>query len=215
MSCGICVVIGGCGFLGTNLIPLLSSRGYKVRVFDIVRPKEQLVDVEYMSGSLLDLRRCLTEDVSAVFLLASPPPLCQDEKLFIQVNYFGTKNVINVCKEAKIQTVLDANSPELATVALRPHGIFGPGDQDATSVDLFSSLSLINSAYRPGFTPLAETKKIVKLTKLERQYGNPVTIFPEMLEIFVNVKSRDGSNFVDESTSKDAELDGLRDVDGS
>lgn len=41
--------------------------------------------------------------VSTVFHCASPPPSSNNKELFYRVNYVGTKNVIETCKEAGVQ----------------------------------------------------------------------------------------------------------------
>ena len=41
--------------------------------------------------------------VSTVFHCASPPPFNNNKELFYRVNYIGTKNVIETCKEAGVQ----------------------------------------------------------------------------------------------------------------
>ncbi|XP_042639388.1 sterol-4-alpha-carboxylate 3-dehydrogenase, decarboxylating [Orycteropus afer afer] len=169
-----CMVIGGSGFLGRHLVEQLLARGYKVSIFD-VRQGFENPQVQFFLGDLCsrqDLYPAL-KGVSTVFHCASPPPSSDNKELFYRVNYIGTKNVIDTCKEAGVQklvltssasvifegvdirngtedlpyamkpidyytetkilqeqVVLGANDPErnFLTVAIRPHGIFGPRD---------------------------------------------------------------------------------------
>ncbi|XP_076418769.1 sterol-4-alpha-carboxylate 3-dehydrogenase, decarboxylating isoform X3 [Peromyscus maniculatus bairdii] len=126
-----CTVIGGSGFLGQHMVEQLLARGYAVNVFDI-RQGFDNPQVQFFIGDLCsqqDLYPAL-EGVSTVFHCASPSPSSDNKELFYRVNFIGTKNVIETCKEAGVQVVLDANDPEknFLTTAIRPHGIFGPRD---------------------------------------------------------------------------------------
>ncbi|XP_005095330.1 sterol-4-alpha-carboxylate 3-dehydrogenase, decarboxylating [Aplysia californica] len=168
-----CLVIGGCGFLGRHLCEGLLERGWTVNVFDI-RSTFEDSRIKFFIGDLCkkeDLLPAL-EGVYCVFHCASPAPLSNNKALFYKVNYEGTRNVIEACKEAGVKrmvltssasvvyegkgirngreeelpyaakpldyytetkilqerTSLEANSDDFYTVAIRPHGIFGPRD---------------------------------------------------------------------------------------
>ncbi|XP_049623470.1 sterol-4-alpha-carboxylate 3-dehydrogenase, decarboxylating [Suncus etruscus] len=169
-----CTVIGGSGFLGQHMVEQLLARGYSVNVFD-VRQSFDNAQVKFFLGDLCnrqDLYPAL-QGVSTVFHCASPPPSSNNKELFYRVNYLGTKNIIDTCREAGVQkliltssasvifegvdikngtedlpyatkpidyytetkilqeqVVLGANDPKrnFLTVAIRPHGIFGPRD---------------------------------------------------------------------------------------
>lgn len=169
-----CTVIGGSGFLGQHMVEQLLAEGYAVNVFD-VRQSFDNAQVQFFLGDLCNPQDLYpaVKGVSTVFHCASPPPSSNNKELFYRVNYLGTKNVIDTCREAGVQkliltssasvifegvdikngtedlpyaakpidyytetkilqerTVLDANDPErnFLTVAIRPHGIFGPRD---------------------------------------------------------------------------------------
>ncbi|XP_047391936.1 sterol-4-alpha-carboxylate 3-dehydrogenase, decarboxylating isoform X3 [Sciurus carolinensis] len=126
-----CTVIGGSGFLGQHMVEQLLAKGYNVNVFDIQQGFDN-PRVQFFLGDLCsqqDLYPAL-KGVSTVFHCASPPPSSNNKELFYRVNFIGTKNVIETCKKAGVQAVLDANDPErnFLTTAIRPHGIFGPRD---------------------------------------------------------------------------------------
>ena len=168
-----CLVVGGTGFLGRNLVEDLLSAGYRVSVFDI---RQAVCDdrVTFFQGdvcSLPDICNAMQE-CDTVFHCASPPPSLGNRDLFYQVNVTGTNTLISACRDTGVkrlvltssasvvyngvdlkagneelpyttspidyytqtkalqeQIVLKANSPDLMTCAIRPHGIFGPGDQ--------------------------------------------------------------------------------------
>ncbi|KAF6091139.1 NAD(P) dependent steroid dehydrogenase-like [Phyllostomus discolor] len=48
--------------------------------------------------------------VSTVFHCASPPPSSNNKEVFYRVNYIGTKNVIETCKEAGVQKLILTSS---------------------------------------------------------------------------------------------------------
>ncbi|XP_059144032.1 sterol-4-alpha-carboxylate 3-dehydrogenase, decarboxylating-like [Physella acuta] len=178
-----CLVIGGGGFLGRHLCEVLLERGWIVQVFDIRKTFEDS-RIQFFVGDLCkkeDLKPAL-EGVYCVFHCASPAPLSNNKALFYKVNYEGTLNIIETCKEVGIKrliltssasvvyeghgikngkedelpyakkpldyytetkilqekAVLSANSEDFLTVAIRPHGIFGPRDLSmvATAVDM-------------------------------------------------------------------------------
>ncbi|RDD42492.1 Sterol-4-alpha-carboxylate 3-dehydrogenase, decarboxylating [Trichoplax sp. H2] len=174
-----CTVIGGCGFLGRHLVTMLLERGYQVNVFDI-RQSWDNPKVRFFTGNLCKIEDLVPalEGVDVAFHCASPPYTSGDKKLFYNVNYLGTKNVIECCKKARVQRLVltssasvvyegrdilngteelpyaskpidyytetkilqekevrkacqekpDSDGNILLTVAIRPHGIFGPGD---------------------------------------------------------------------------------------
>ncbi|XP_029627755.1 sterol-4-alpha-carboxylate 3-dehydrogenase, decarboxylating isoform X2 [Salmo trutta] len=126
-----CAVIGGSGFLGRHLVEKLLDKGYTVSVFDI-RQSYELPGVTFHQGDLCDKQALLTalQGVSLVFHCASPAPASDDKALFQRVNIQGTQAVLQACTEAGVQLVLKACDKEkgLLTVAIRPHGIFGPRD---------------------------------------------------------------------------------------
>ncbi|XP_022098941.1 sterol-4-alpha-carboxylate 3-dehydrogenase, decarboxylating-like isoform X2 [Acanthaster planci] len=167
-----CTVIGGCGFLGHHLVESLQERGYSVNVFDIKSTFEDK-RVNFFVGDLCSKEELLPalQGSEVVFNCASPPPSSNNKEMFYKVNFDGTKNIIDTCKEAGVKklvltssasviyegkdiengnedlpyasqpinyytetkilqekVVLEANSPDFYTVAIRPHGIFGPRD---------------------------------------------------------------------------------------
>ncbi|XP_037367701.1 sterol-4-alpha-carboxylate 3-dehydrogenase, decarboxylating [Talpa occidentalis] len=106
-----CTVIGGSGFLGQHMVEQLLARGYAVNVFDMRQSFED-PRVHFFLGDL-----CSPQDlcpavkgVSTVFHCASPPPSSNDRELFYRVNYLGTKNIIETCREAGVQKLILTSS---------------------------------------------------------------------------------------------------------
>ncbi|XP_053435804.1 sterol-4-alpha-carboxylate 3-dehydrogenase, decarboxylating [Nycticebus coucang] len=106
-----CTVIGGSGFLGQHMVEQLLARGYAVNVFDI-RQGFYNPQVQFFLGDLCsqqDLYPAL-KGVSTVFHCASPSPSSNNKDLFYKVNYLGTKNVIETCREAGVQKLILTSS---------------------------------------------------------------------------------------------------------
>jgi UDP-glucose 4-epimerase len=113
------LVTGGAGFIGANLVRLLSSQGHSVRVLDnfTVGRREYLehLDLEIMSGDILDPGR-LDEAVSGVdatvHLAAQTgvPGSLLDPRRDCQVNVVGTLNVLEACRHHAVGRLVFASS---------------------------------------------------------------------------------------------------------
>ncbi|NHJ86038.1 MAG: NAD-dependent epimerase/dehydratase family protein [Asgard group archaeon] len=171
-----CVVIGGSGMLGFELVKQLQQEGKKVRVMDI-QPLPEENSAEFILGDISNIEdvRKACQGMDIVFQTAAAvwdPKLPKD--VYDKVNITGNRNVIDICLELGIdklvytstldvvvdgkkpivygdesltypekmpkdhysrtkiiaeQMVLEANSPELSTVSLRPVGMYGPRDR--------------------------------------------------------------------------------------
>lgn len=86
------LVTGGCGFIGTPLVKKLVALGNKVRVLDLVKPKQAVAKVTYVQADVLD-PRALAEslaDTELVFHLAAKPSVdfCESQPLESYRNNF-------------------------------------------------------------------------------------------------------------------------------
>ncbi|XP_054756048.2 sterol-4-alpha-carboxylate 3-dehydrogenase, decarboxylating-like [Lytechinus pictus] len=107
----LCLVIGGCGFLGRHIVESLLVKGHTVNVFDIRKTFEN-DQVRFFIGDLCskkDLSPAL-KDVEVVFHVASPSPLSNNRELFYKVNYTGTQNVISACKDFGVKRLVLTSS---------------------------------------------------------------------------------------------------------
>ncbi|XP_012582648.1 PREDICTED: sterol-4-alpha-carboxylate 3-dehydrogenase, decarboxylating isoform X2 [Condylura cristata] len=106
-----CTVIGGSGFLGQHMVEQLLARGYAVNVFDMRQSFED-PRVHFFLGDLCSAQDLCpaVKGVSTVFHCASPPPSSSNRELFYRVNYLGTKNVIETCREAGVQKLILTSS---------------------------------------------------------------------------------------------------------
>lgn len=115
---GTCLVTGGAGFIGGNLVQLLSKLGVAVRVIDDLSTgvlRTFPADTVFIPGSILSpgkLRTALT-GVSTVFHLAaltSVPQSWQNPERFDRVNSFGTLRVLQAAEQAGVQRIVYAAS---------------------------------------------------------------------------------------------------------
>lgn len=111
MNYEIVLVTGGCGFIGSNLIPYLEKKGYKIRVLDNFSKGSpdflQSNTVEVIKGdvrNINDVKKAL-EGVSGVIHLAafgSVIESVEDPMENFEINVRGTLNILNECRKIGI-----------------------------------------------------------------------------------------------------------------
>ncbi|NET30068.1 hopanoid-associated sugar epimerase [Okeania sp. SIO1I7] len=108
-------VTGSSGFIGANLVRLLLQQGYAVR--SLVRPTSCLdnlhgLDVEVVLGDLNDSNLWeLMVGCEVLFHVAAHYFLWQkDRELLYRNNVFGTRNVLEAARRAKIQRTVYTSS---------------------------------------------------------------------------------------------------------
>jgi dihydroflavonol-4-reductase len=125
------VVTGGAGFIGSHLVDQLVVSGQQVRVIE--RPGANVdhlpAAAEVFFADIRDragLMRAL-ERARWVYHLAAIPHLwARDRREFEQVNYEGTKNVLNASLEAGARRVLHTSTESILTKA----AVTGPIDEN-------------------------------------------------------------------------------------
>jgi nucleoside-diphosphate-sugar epimerase len=116
------LVIGGAGYIGSALVPILLERGYQVRVLDILLFGEATLakvldhpNLELVQG---DFRNVVTlvqalQDVSSVVHLGAivGDPACQlDEELTIDVNLVSTQIIAEIAKHVGVRRFVFAST---------------------------------------------------------------------------------------------------------
>ncbi len=110
------VVTGGAGFIGRHLVRLLLSRGYRVRVVDLQEPENLDERVEYFQGSIVDhtLLQTVMKGANLVFHLAANPNLwATDKDEFHQVNFMGTRAVLEAARQAGVQRIVHTSTESI------------------------------------------------------------------------------------------------------
>ncbi|OLQ56040.1 NAD-dependent dehydratase [Bacillus licheniformis] len=108
-------ILGGAGFIGSELAGLLQNKGCHTIIADQKNPDFK---AEFRQTNILD-RQSLRESLKgadAVVHLAAMVGVdsCRsNEEDVIKVNFEGTKNVTEVCKELGIKTLLFSSSSEV------------------------------------------------------------------------------------------------------
>jgi len=131
MKCEKALVLGGDGLLGSHLVRELFRRGYSVRVYiqpNRKTPTLQDVSVERVEGDLSDDGRNLLDAVEGckyVFHCAAVTDLWADPKLVWNVNYEGTRKVLDACVETGIRRLVMVGSA--STYQFGP--MHAPGDE--------------------------------------------------------------------------------------
>jgi dihydroflavonol-4-reductase len=119
------VVTGGAGFIGRHLVGLLLDRGQLVRVIDVQVPGHLDERVEYFHGSILDqkLLRTVMEGADQVFHLAANPNMwAVDKQEFYQLNFMGTRAVLQAAGRAGVKRIVHTSTESILKGHKRVNG---------------------------------------------------------------------------------------------
>lgn len=105
------LVTGGCGYIGSALVPVLLERGYQVRVFDkLYFGDESLMKlhdrIELIPGDVRNFDPAILDGIDGVIHLGSlsnDPTAAFDPDATRTINYEGTMKLARACKERKIE----------------------------------------------------------------------------------------------------------------
>lgn len=118
---GVCLVLGGDGFIGSHLIDDLVARGYSVRAFShfhngVSFNLEHLKGkIEFFAGDFLnvsDLNKALNgvDYVFHMISLSTPGSTMNDPLLDIDTNIRGTVNLLNLCVRHNVKKIIFPSS---------------------------------------------------------------------------------------------------------
>ena len=126
---GLCAVIGGNGFLGSNVAQQLNQKGYKVRVLDIqneLNDKNHPNDKSNIEYSKCDITKIdevydSLKGVKTIFHCASMIDIrCSPSPLLYDVNVNGTKNILDFCNDInnanEVQNIIYTSTFEVFNV---------------------------------------------------------------------------------------------------
>jgi len=184
------LVIGGAGFIGSNIVHEGLKRGYRITVFDNLSTGylENLdgLKVEFIHGDILDAEHLLkiTPSHQAVFHLAASVGNIKSIENPIedfQINYQGTLNVLEASVKANINAIIYSSSaagygePNVVPIneehALHPNSPYGISKMAAEMLALyFQKYYEINVSCLRYFNAYGVNQRY-------DQYGNVIPIF--------------------------------------
>ena len=117
-----CLVIGGSGMLGYEIVKQLNKEGKEVRILDIAPPPNQNGE-ELILGDIrnLDDVRKACKDMDIVFQTAAAvwnPSL--PKEVYDEVNIEGNKNVITACKEFGVSKLVYTSTLDVVVDGKKP-----------------------------------------------------------------------------------------------
>jgi nucleoside-diphosphate-sugar epimerase len=107
-----CLITGGAGFLGINLVRYLLAKGCSVRIFDIAKfdyPEKNQVEV--IKGDIRDYQTLAeaTQNINIVVHAAAALPLYKKEDIY-STDVEGTKNVLEAAYQSKVERLIHISS---------------------------------------------------------------------------------------------------------
>ena len=202
----MCLVTGGAGFIGANLVHALVAQGMRVRVYDDLSTgrlghlEDLLGDVDFVEGDVRDPEavHAATQGAAVVFHLAAIPSVARsvaDPRTSNDVNVTGTVNVLVAARDSGCQRVVFASSSAvygeqrtlplhegLACQPISPYGVSKLAGERYLHA-FFASYGLPTVALRffnvfgPRQNPLAEYAAVVPRFVERTLAREPVTIY--------------------------------------
>ncbi|MEO8292569.1 MAG: SDR family oxidoreductase [Actinomycetota bacterium] len=202
----LCLVTGGAGFIGSNLVRALVARELRVRVLDdlstgrLVNLEGTMDHLEFVQGDVRDADgvRAATQGCTAVFHEAAIPSVARsvaDPLATNDVNVNGTLHVLLAARDAGVQRVVFASSAsvygnasvlpaheELPCRPISPYGVSKLAGERYLQA-FWESYGLLTVALRyfnvfgMGQNPRAEYAAVVPRFIAAALEGRPATIF--------------------------------------
>jgi nucleoside-diphosphate-sugar epimerase/sorbitol-specific phosphotransferase system component IIC len=116
------LVIGGAGYIGSALLPMLLEKGYRVRLLDLLlygdEPIQPFLDHPHLELVQADFRHIdvvvsAMQDVDAVIHLGAivgDPACALDEGLTVEINLMATRMIAEVAKGSRVQHFIFAST---------------------------------------------------------------------------------------------------------
>ena len=151
-----CIVTGGAGFIGTNLVNRLVGDGHEVIVFDNLSTGKQeninkkakffLVDISHQSYFEDKTMKDIMTDVDVIFHLAALAriqPSMENPKPAIETNVMGTLNILECARKHNIQVIYSGSSTKHQGVFKSPYAWSKYGGEQLC--ELYSTIYDLNT----------------------------------------------------------------------
>ncbi len=204
------LITGGSGFLALYLYKILKKKNFSIKVLDIKKPSYGILKNDFIKISIVNKKKLfqVTKNIDTVIHFASIADIEQANKYplkTININLFGTINLIEACIKNKVKKIIFASS----IYALSEQGGFYSSTKLAAEIFLkryFKKYKLNYNILRFGsifgensnqFNPIKQliekykkTKKIIKNTDGNevRNYIHAKDAAKVCFEIMVNRK---------------------------
>lgn len=106
------LVTGGNGYFGSVLVKTLCENNHSVRIFDLYDAPDRFVGTEFIQGDIRDFAKVkqACESMQVVYHNIALVPLAKNAKAFWEVNYEGTRNLLQACLETGVKKVIHTSS---------------------------------------------------------------------------------------------------------
>lgn len=157
------LVTGGSGYYGELLTKKLLDQNYNCRIFDLNEPDGKLInDVDFIKGDIRNYDQVLksVKDIDIVFHNIAQVPLAKNNKLFNDVNFLGTENILKASLKNEVSHFVYTSSsaiygvpnqnPVLESTTPCPGEKYGRAKLDGEELTLlYSKKGLKSSIIRP------------------------------------------------------------------
>jgi nucleoside-diphosphate-sugar epimerase len=118
------LIIGGTGFLGSEIVRQLLARGEKVRSLCRRQPEESS-GIDIFLGDLMNRQSLFDacQGVETVYHTASLPSISVHWKLFYETNIRGTQNVIDACLKNGVRRLVYTSSASVTFDCTQQEGV--------------------------------------------------------------------------------------------
>ena len=104
------LVIGGTGFVGSNLVRKLSKMGYKIYVPGENLPRWDVGEDDIVSQALMEFRDVHIDAIIHMAAIIPGSTETEDEELLWNVNYCGTQRIIKIAQELDVRNLVYISS---------------------------------------------------------------------------------------------------------